>query len=155
MLAEFGSVVDAVECAVSLRRGLAERNAEVPHGQRIQVRIGINLGEMSVKGSGGICVSAKVAREVETKLAFGFESIGAQQVKNIAGPAEAFRINPENMPVRRKAPVSPKRMLPWASGLATAMAVPAVIWFTVLKPAGIPGTSAYRSLAVLSFANIL
>ena len=111
MLAEFGSVVDAVECAVSLQRGLAERNAEVPEDQRIQVRIGINLGEVIVEGDdrygegvniaarleqladpGGICVSGKVAKEVEKKLAFGFEPMGAQQVKNIAEPVQAFRI---------------------------------------------------------------
>src|SRR6476619_7623223 len=50
MLAEFGSVVDAVECAVSLQRGLSERNASVPEAERIQVRIGINLGEVIVEG---------------------------------------------------------------------------------------------------------
>jgi class 3 adenylate cyclase len=50
MLAEFGSVVDAVECAVALQRGLAERNAAVPEDQRTQVRIGINLGEVIVEG---------------------------------------------------------------------------------------------------------
>jgi adenylate cyclase len=50
MLAEFGSVVDAVECAVSLQRGLAERNANVPIEQQVQVRIGINLGEVIVEG---------------------------------------------------------------------------------------------------------
>src|SRR4026208_31734 len=101
MLAEFSSVVDAVECAVSLQRGLAERNAAVSDDKRIQVRIGINLGEVIVDGDdrygegvniaarlqqlaspGGICVSAKVAKEVEKKLAFGFEPMGAQQGKN-------------------------------------------------------------------------
>ena len=92
LLAEFSSVVDAVECAVSLQRGLAERNASRPDDQRIQVRIGINLGEVIVEGDdrygegvnvaarlqqladpGGICVSGKVAHEVEKKLAFAFE----------------------------------------------------------------------------------
>src|SRR4029077_6297045 len=86
LLAEFGSVVDAVECAVALQRGLAERNANVAEDLRIQVRIGINLGEVIVEGEdrfgegvniaarleqlaepGGICVSSKVAREVEKK----------------------------------------------------------------------------------------
>jgi class 3 adenylate cyclase len=50
LLAEFSSVVDAVECAVALQRGLAERNAEVPQDERIQVRIGINMGEVIVEG---------------------------------------------------------------------------------------------------------
>src|SRR6187402_69982 len=82
LLAEFGSVVDAVECAVSLQRGLAERNADFPDDESIQVRIGINLGEVIVEGEdrygegvniaarleqladpGGICVSGKVVQE--------------------------------------------------------------------------------------------
>src|SRR5215470_3951671 len=111
LLAEFTSVVDAVECAVSLQRGLAERSANVPEHERIQVRIGINLGEVIVEGDdrygegvnvaarleqladpGGICVSAKVAREVERKLAFGFTSMGDQHVKNIAEPIPAYRV---------------------------------------------------------------
>src|SRR5262245_23298323 len=111
LLAEFASVVDAVECAVALQRGLAERNAIFPEDQRIQVRIGINLGEVIVEGDdrygegvnvaarleqladpGGICVSGKVAREVEKKLAFAFASMGNQQVKNIAEPVAAYRV---------------------------------------------------------------
>jgi adenylate cyclase len=111
LLAEFGSVVDAVECAVSLQRGLAERNANVPESERITVRIGVNLGEVIVDGGdrygegvnvaarleqlaepGGICVSGKVAREVEKKLAFGFESMGDQQVKNMTEPVPAYRV---------------------------------------------------------------
>ena len=123
MLAEFGSVVDAVECAVSLQRGLAERNAEVPEDQRIQVRIGINLGEVIVEGKdrygegvniaarleqladpGGICVSGKVAKEVEKKLAFAFEPMGEQKVKNIAEPVQAFRIKLDGVPDNRTHP---------------------------------------------------
>ncbi|MET3597096.1 class 3 adenylate cyclase/TolB-like protein/Flp pilus assembly protein TadD [Mesorhizobium shonense] len=111
MLAEFGSVVDAVECAVSLQRGLSERNASLPEAEHIQVRIGINLGEVIVDGDdrygdgvniaarlqqlaepGGICVSGKVAKEVERKLAFTFESMGEQRVKNITEPVRAYRV---------------------------------------------------------------
>ena len=122
MLAEFGSVVDAVECAVALQRGLAERNAAVPEDQRLWVRIGINLGEVIVEGEdrygegvniaarleqlaepGGICVSAKVAKEVEKKLAFGFEPMGAQKVKNIAEPVQAYRVKHDAMSVKRRA----------------------------------------------------
>ncbi len=50
LLAEFGSVVDAVECAVALQRGLAERNAAVPDDKRIEMRIGVNLGEVIAEG---------------------------------------------------------------------------------------------------------
>ena len=112
LLAEFGSVVDAVECAVSLQRGMVERNASVPEGKRIEVRIGINLGEVIVEGEdrygegvnvaarlqqladpGGICVSGKVSREVEKKLAFGFEPMGEQRMKNIAEPIACYRVS--------------------------------------------------------------
>ncbi|HWK64047.1 MAG TPA: adenylate/guanylate cyclase domain-containing protein [Rhizobiaceae bacterium] len=111
LLAEFASVVGAVECAVSLQRGLADRNAGLPPEERIRVRIGINLGEVIVEGSdcygegvnvaarleqlaepGGIYVSAKVVQEVERKLAFAFEPMGHHRVKNLASPISTFRV---------------------------------------------------------------
>jgi TolB-like protein/class 3 adenylate cyclase len=175
MLAEFGSVVDAVECAVSIQRGLAERNADVAEDQRIQVRIGINLGEVIVEGddrfgegvniaarleqisdAGGICVSDKVAREVEKKLSFGFEPMGVQHVKNIAEPVEAFRVKVDGVAVKRKPPVSPRRMLTWAATAAIAgVAVLTAVWLTFLKPAEAPTASAtIPSIAVLPFDNM-
>src|SRR5215475_7011319 len=120
LFAEFASVVDAVECAVSLQRGLAERNAAVPEDQHIQVRIGINLGEVIVEGDdrlgegvniaarleqlaepGGIWVSGKVAKEVEKKLAFGFVPMGERKVKNITEPVAVYRVNLHGQPRRR------------------------------------------------------
>ena len=174
MLVEFGSVVDAVECAVGLQRGLTERNAAVSEDQRIQVRIGINLGDVIVEGDdrfgegvniaarleqladpGGICVSGKVAKEVEKKLAFGFEPMGEQKVKNIAEPVQAFRVKLDGVPVKRMAPISPKRTLPWAAALAAAVAVLAALWFAVPKPADRPQALAtIPSIAVLPFDNM-
>ncbi|MER8608051.1 adenylate/guanylate cyclase domain-containing protein [Mesorhizobium sp. M1233] len=125
LLAEFGSVVDAVECAVTLQRGMAERNASVAEDQRFEVRIGINLGEVIVEGDdrygkgvnvasrlqqlaepSGICVSEKVSKEVRQKLAFAFEPMGEQRVKNIAEPIYCYRVNlqlPRAAPVGRLA----------------------------------------------------
>ena len=180
MLAEFGSVVDAVECAASLQRGLAERNANVPEDRRVQVRIGINLGEVIVEGDdrygegvniaarleqladpGGICVSGKVAREVEKKLAFGFESMGAQQVKNIAEPVQAFRVRLDGISVKRMASVSPKRALPWAAAVAVVLLLAGGAWFALQTPApelagatGPPAAYDKPSLVVLPFANL-
>jgi TolB-like protein/class 3 adenylate cyclase/tetratricopeptide (TPR) repeat protein len=130
LFAEFTSVVDAVECAVSLQRGLAERNASVAEDQRMYVRIGINLGEVIVEGDdrlgegvniaarleqlaepGGIWVSAKVSKEVEKKLAFAFEPMGEQKVKNITEPVQVYKVKLEGPKVRprprrsRKAPL--------------------------------------------------
>ena len=84
----------------------------VPESERIQVRIGVNLGEVIVDGddrygegvniatrleqlaeAGDVYVSGKVAKEVEKKLAFGFESMGEQKVKNIAEPVMVYRVN--------------------------------------------------------------
>lgn len=138
LLAEFGSVVDAVECAVTLQRGMAERNANVPEDKRIDVRIGINLGEVIVEGEdrygegvnvaarlqqladrGGICVSAKVSKEVEKKLAFGFEPMGEHQVKNIAEPVACYRVNLQP----REGAAKPRPSAPTPSGLPDKAAI--------------------------------
>ncbi len=177
MLAEFGSVVDAVECAVSLQRGLAERNAEVPEDQRIQVRIGINLGEVIVEGDdrygegvniaarleqladpGGICVSGKVAKEVEKKLAFGFEPMGAQQVKNIAEPVQAFRI-------RLDRTAMPRSVEPAKSKFRSRLIATSLVAVLLVAIAGFYGLSRWvegngpplpdkPSIAVLPFDNL-
>ncbi len=113
VLAEVGSVVAAVDCAVAVQRELAERNADVPEDQRLQFRIGVNLGEVivdrddiygdgvnvaarleSLADSGGICISEKVHQEIRGKLDLAFEDMGAQKVKNIAEPVRAYRIVP-------------------------------------------------------------
>ena len=65
LLAEFGSVVDAVECAVSLQRGLAERNASFPEAERTQVRIGINLGDVIVEGQDRYGDGVNIAARLE------------------------------------------------------------------------------------------
>ncbi|HET6223868.1 MAG TPA: adenylate/guanylate cyclase domain-containing protein, partial [Dongiaceae bacterium] len=180
MLAEFNSVVDAVECAVALQRGLAERNSAVAEDQRIQVRIGINLGEVIVEGEdrygegvniatrleqlaepGGIYVSGKVAKEVEKKLAFGFEAMGEQKVKNIAEPIAVFRIKLDGGPARRLAPLPSRRAWPWAAAIAAVLVVIAGAWLALRPPApdavvapGPATADARPSLVVLPFDNL-
>jgi adenylate cyclase len=111
LLVEFASVVDAVRCAVDVQREMAERNTGVPTETRIEFRVGINLGDIIIDGDdifgdgvnvaarletlaepGGICVSRVVRDQVRDKLAFTFEDMGEQQVKNIARPVRAHRI---------------------------------------------------------------
>ncbi len=101
---------------------MAERNADLPEDHRIDVRIGVNLGEVIVEGTdrhgegvniaarleqladpGGICVSGKVANEVEKKLAFGFEPMGEQKVKNISEPIPVYRVKLDGVPRPEKA----------------------------------------------------
>ena len=111
MLVEFASVVDAVRCAVDIQRGMSERNAEAAVGKRIEFRIGINVGDIIIEGddifgdgvnvaarlealaeAGGICVSERVQEDAQGKLDVAFEDIGEQQLKNIARPVRAYRV---------------------------------------------------------------
>jgi adenylate cyclase len=111
LLIEFASVVDAVRCAVEVQREMAERNTDVSPDGRIEFRMGINLGDIIKDGRdiygdgvnvaarlealaepGGICVSRVVRDQVRDKLAFSFEDMGEQQVKNIARPVRVHRI---------------------------------------------------------------
>src|SRR6202043_59940 len=111
LLVEFASVVDAVRCAVEVQQEMAERNVGVPEEQRIQFRIGINLGDIIKDGRdiygdgvnvaarlealaepGGICVSRVVRDQVRDKLDFVFEDRGEQQAKNIARPVRVFDV---------------------------------------------------------------
>jgi adenylate cyclase len=127
VLVEFASVVDAVECAVGMQRGMAERNAALGDGQPIVLRIGINLGDVIIEGGdiygdgvnlaarlealaepGGVAVSRAVRDQVSGKLDLTFESLGERSVKNMARPIEVFRIAVDRPPGRTaKAAVPP------------------------------------------------
>ncbi len=122
LLAEFPSVVDAIQCAVDIQKTMTARETDLPDDQRIKLRIGVNLGDIIVEGSdiygdgvnvaarlegladpGGICISGLAFDTVEGKLDLTFEDIGVQQVKNIAKPLRVFRVGfgetPEGPPI--------------------------------------------------------
>ncbi|MBW2345652.1 MAG: adenylate/guanylate cyclase domain-containing protein, partial [Deltaproteobacteria bacterium] len=105
LLAEFGSVVDAVQCGVAVQNEFQARNAELPENRKMRFRIGINLGDVIEEGDriygdgvniaarlealadpGGICISKTAFDQIETKLPLGYEYLGDQTVKNIAKP---------------------------------------------------------------------
>src|ERR1700722_12249594 len=176
LLAEFGSVVDAVECAVEIQRGMAARNAGLPEEHRIDVRIGVNLGEVIVEGTdrhgegvniaarleqlaepGPFCVSGKVAKEVEKKLAFGFEPMGAQRVKNIAEPIPVYRVKLDGVsaPPRRKAANS--RLPAWprliAAGMGLLAGLAAGGWY-VRSTSRSVAASHFPTIAVLPFDDL-
>ena len=111
IIAEFGSVTDAVSCAIAIQRGMLERNSEVPSDRRIEFRIGINLGEVMTDGPdifgdgvniaarlegiadcGGICISRQVLDQVGGRLDLTFRELGRQNLKNIAKPVEVYAI---------------------------------------------------------------
>lgn len=111
VLAEFASVVDAVQCAVSIQKEIQSRNAELSIDRRMEFRIGINLGDVIEEGEriygdgvniaarletladpGGICISKTAFDLIESRLPLGYEDIGEQRVKNIAKPVAAYRV---------------------------------------------------------------
>jgi TolB-like protein/class 3 adenylate cyclase len=112
LLVEFASVVDAVRCAVEVQHTMPERNTDVTPNDRIELRIGINLGDVIVEGddlygdgvniaariealadAGGVFVSNTVHDHVRDRLPFLFEDLGEQQVKNITRPVRVYRVH--------------------------------------------------------------
>ena len=111
LLAEFPSVMNAVNCAVEIQQDLAERNAEIPSARMMQFRIGVNLGDVieeegriygdgvniaarieSLAEAGGICISSTVYDAIEDKIGFQFEFLGEYSVKNITRPVRVYKI---------------------------------------------------------------
>jgi TolB-like protein len=111
LLVQFGSVVDAVRCAVDVQRHLAKQHARTDGLPRIEFRMGVNVGDIIIDGNdihgdgvniaarleslsepGGICVSGVVYDQVRDKLDFNFEDAGEQQLKNIARLVRVFRV---------------------------------------------------------------
>jgi adenylate cyclase len=131
LLIEFPSVVDAVRCAVEMQRGMAERNAGAAIGERVEFRVGINLGDVIVEGDdiygdgvnvaarlegladpGGVFVSSIVYEQVRDRLPFDFDDIGEQRVKNIARLVRVYRIPiTENGAAKATLPIADKPSL--------------------------------------------
>ena len=112
VLAEFGSVVKAVQCGIDIQFALKAENARLPDNRRLNFRIGINLGDVIVDGDqiygdgvnvaarlenlaepGGICISDKVRDEARGKLLFNYSDLGLQKFKNIAEPVRVWRVS--------------------------------------------------------------
>src|SRR5271168_1354037 len=125
LLVEFPSVVDAVRCAVEVQQAMPERDIAVGADNRIELRIGINLGDVIVEGddlygdgvniaariealadAGAVFVSNTVHDQVRDRLPFVFEDLGEQQVKNIARPVRVYRVCDAVAAARAPAPPS-------------------------------------------------
>ena len=146
VLAEFGSVLAALTCAVQVQRALGARNEGVADDKKLQYRIGINLGEVivdrddiygdgvnvaarleSLADAGGICISASVHDQVKRRMDVGFEEMGEQSVKNIVEPVRAFRAvlgGQAVLPARRRKPRTPTRWW-WAAAAAVVVTIAA------------------------------
>ncbi len=180
-LAEFSSVVDALACAVEVQRGMQERNQDESVEQRIEFRIGINLGDVIVEGDdiygdgvnvaarlegladpGGICISEAVHTAAGNKLPLAYEDIGEKRVKNIASPIRVYKVLPyseEAGLVRRRTgqTIRPRQ----AAGVGVIIAFIALAGWQLFRPASEPEpitdtelSLGKPSIAVLPFKNL-
>ena len=155
LLAEFASVVDAVRCGVEVQQEMAERNAAIPLDNRIDFRIGINLGDVIVEEHdifgdgvnvaarlealaepGGICVSGTVRDQVRDKLPYALDDMGEQSVKNIARPVRVYALRPEavaDLPARNVQFEAPRRRptthVAMAAGAAATLVIGVIAWW--------------------------
>ncbi len=166
-LAEFGSAVEAVRCAIAIQEDLSVRNAQAPEQRQMWFRIGINVGDVMIENedlfgdgvnvaarlegladTGGVCISGSTFDQVKNKLSVAFEDIGAQKVKNIPEPIPAFRIVPGKVAVKAGRTPASSQKPPGISGLhgralaiaglATVVIILAGVYFVALFPLG-PG----------------
>src|ERR1700674_3362295 len=156
VVAEFASVVEAVNCAVDIQTGLKAENENIAPERRMEFRIGVNLGDVMVEGKqiygdgvnvaarlesladpGGICVSDTVHAQIKNKLALSYEDLGEQRVKNIAEPVRVFRVllNGASSPSRtRQIPRKYWRSGILSTGLAIVIATIVIVQHLSLKP---------------------
>jgi adenylate cyclase len=169
-LVEFASAVDAVECAVAVQRGVAERAAAVPDSARIAFRIGVNIGDIIVEDGdilgdgvnvaarleglaepGGICIARNVYDQVKAKLDLAFEPMGAHRVKNIAEPVTVYRVGLDSGGAVRGRPAvwAQRRWLTAAALLGLLLAAGAAgAWYALWPPAPAPDASTVEAAAV-------
>ena len=158
VLAEFASVVDAVQCAVEIQQVLRAKNALLPEDRRMDFRMGINLGDVIEEGetiygdgvniaarveslaeAGGICISESAYQQIENKLPLRYDYLGEHEVKNIAKPVRVYRARIESEAAKEeKGPrkkAKGKRLL--AVGVLASFGVVVamvVLWQFVLRP---------------------
>ncbi len=179
VLAEFGSAVESVRCAIAIQEEIATRNAELPDDRKLRFRIGINVGDVLVKGDalfgdgvnvaarleslaepGGICTSGSVFEQVKHKLSVGFKDMGPQEVKNISEPVAAYRIVPGPVSVAATGKAAPKSSaaIKWRiPAIAAAVVVVAVggvvLWQTVFRQAPVSEQMKSKSATALAIPD--
>jgi len=167
VLAEFGSVVDAVECAVEIQQVLRAKNALLPETRKMDFRIGINLGDVIEEGdsiygdgvniaarlealaeAGGICISESAYQQIENKIPLRYDYLGEHTVKNIARPVKVYRarIEPEGTGEKRAKP------RPWtmaAIGLVIVAVAAIMIWQFYRPPFPQPEVASKEKIAAV------
>jgi len=161
VLAEFASVVDAVQCAVEIQQVLRAKNAVLPENRRMEFRIGINLGDVMEEGdsiygdgvniaarleglaeAGGICISESAYQQIENKLPLKYEYLGEHEVKNIAKPVRVYRAQieseePSHAKVKTKVESKNWKYLIMAATVVVVIAA-AALWQFVWRPSHRP-----------------
>src|SRR5262245_12672384 len=127
LLADFSSVVDALNCAIEMQRAARTINDPIPPDRRLELRIGVNLGDVFVDGiniaarlqtlakPGAICISQTVYEQVKHKLDFHYQPLGSHRVKNIVEPVRAYAVEAAAKARRRR-----RRRWPLVTGTAAA-----------------------------------
>jgi adenylate cyclase len=164
-LVEFHSALEAAQCAVEIQRALSKRNADVPLERRVEIRIGVHIGDVvhrngdvygdgvniasrieRLAGAGGICVSMDVQRQIRNSLEARFEKLAPTELKNISIPMDLFRIILpwEKQPalVEKTEPVlksGPRKFLPTVVGLALLLIIGVGLWWSD-RPRRIPAS---------------
>jgi adenylate cyclase len=170
VLAEFASVVDAVQCAVAVQKEFKARNAELPEDRRMEFRVGVNLGDVieeedriygdgvniaarleALAEPGGICISKTAFDQIETKLPLGYEYLGEQHVKNIPKPVGAYRVlmEPrvtvaEDIEKKKAVPVWRRKPILLGGVAFVVVVIAALIWNFYFRPAPIEPASMER-----------
>ena len=177
VLAEFGTVLEGLNCAVAMQRDFAARNTALPADQVVQFRMGINLGDVivdrddiygegvnvaarleSLADPGGICISEAVRSAVGSKLSLTYDSLGEKRFKNIAEPIRAYRVllDPHSRTRRRM----PRRLAVAAVAVIVAVGVLGWLqpWAPEFEPAAVERMALplpeKPSVAVLPFDNM-
>jgi len=176
LLAEFGSAVNAVESAIAVQRALAEQNVDLPGERGMQLRIGVNLGDVlsedgriygdgvnvaariqNLAEPGGICISGMVYSQIQHVLDLGYDFLGKQKVKNVAQPIPVYRIavGPEMTHRRRWWLRFRDKRLALAGSLAVLLLIAAVAWIVSARTDGESASPVRQaSIAVLPFTNL-
>ena len=180
LLAEFDSVVSAVECSLALQRGMAERNADVPEDAKIILRIGIHLGDVIVEGDdifgdgvnvaarleamaepGAVCISRQVLDQIETKINVARSDLGSCKVKNLTRPVHVYRLDPFGATSAKYAQPKSRRPLSLVAALAAVFGTAVFLWqpwnkhiINAEQRTELRDTSGLPSVAVLPFENL-
>ncbi|HEX6092374.1 MAG TPA: adenylate/guanylate cyclase domain-containing protein, partial [Dongiaceae bacterium] len=175
VIAEFASAVEATLCAVAIQQTLAQRNATVPKGERLEFRIGLNIGDVMVDGAnlfgdgvnvadrvqklaepGGICVARNVHDHLRNKAELAFEPMGEHQVKNISVPVSVYRVlvpGAARRPLAQRwlAVIQRRRRIATTVAVLLVIVIGGLAAWPLLNP---PAPRGFPKLAVLPFEDL-